>query len=119
MTKINKFETGKLYVDLNSCGYGYDEVTWAEYLYVTRKTDKTIWFRRAIKYLSKYGTEYITKEEALTMPIDELVFDGEKRYKLKTDVYNGISNEYIMGADDTYINIKYLTEIKGDSEYAN
>ena len=116
---MKKFEVGKIYVDFTGFGCAYDRTDYAEYWYVERKTDKSIWLRRAIKIISQWGTDYMSKEEALEIDINKLAFDGARRFKLKIDYdYTDYNNptpdhEYVYSpTDDTYINIKYLKEVK-------
>lgn len=119
---MKRFEEGKIYVDFSYCGCGYDNITVAEYWYVEKKTDKSIWLRRATKTVEQWGKVYMSKENALSIDIDELVFDVSRRFKLKVDYdytdYNNPtpSHEYVYSSiDNTYINIKYLTELKGEN----
>lgn len=119
---MKQFEQGKIYVDFTGFGCAYDRTDYAEYWYVEKKTDKSIWLRRAIKITEQWGEVYMSKEEALAIDSKKLKFDTARRFKLKvgydyTDYNNPTpDHEYVYApTDDTYINIKHLKELKGDN----
>ena len=50
-----KFEVGKIYVNEHGCGIGYDECVWNDYYLITRKTEKSIWWKKITKAKIYYG----------------------------------------------------------------
>ena len=97
-----KFEVGKIYVNKHGCGIGYDECVFNEYYLITRKTEKTIWWKKMSLATILYGE-----------PIDEKPdfskFETADEKKSKIKLYK--DSEYFA---DRYENvyIDYAKEVK-------
>lgn len=74
----NKFEVGKIYVNKHGCGIGYDECVFNDYYLITRKTEKTIWWKKISKATILYGEPINEKADFSKFETAE-----EKRSKIK------------------------------------
>ena len=50
-----KFEIGKIYLHTHGCGIGYDECVWRDYYLITRKSEKSIWWKKITLAKILYG----------------------------------------------------------------
>ena len=92
---MTKFEINKTY---------YEEVnTIFDCIYVVKKTDKSIWYKKC--GINNTATENELKK--LSKSINQSAA-GTFRAKLRDD---GKGNEYFYDNNTNYINIKYLKEI--------
>ena len=97
-----KFEVGKIYVHDHGCGVGYDECVWNDYYLITRKTEKSIWWKKITLAKILYGK--IIDEKP-----DFSKFETTKEKRSKLSLYEDAEN-----FDDRYetIFIKYAEEVK-------
>ena len=105
---MEKFEVGKVYSYERGSGSGYDECSDRDYYLITRKTEKSIWYKRISVAVEVYG-------KAVDGKADFKKFEKavEKRSKISID-YEG--EEYFIytresGCQD-YIFFKYTKEVK-------
>ena len=102
-----KFEVGKVYLHTHGSGIGYDECVWRDYYLITRKTEKSIWYKRISVAVELYGKA--VNEKADFKKFEEAV---EKRSKIGS--YEGGESfiyTYDCGWQD-YIFFKYAKEVK-------
>ena len=96
---MEKFEVGKIYSYERGSGSGYDECRDCDYYLITRKTEKSIWWKKISVAVEVYGKA-----------VDEKAV--EKRSKLK--VYE--DEEYFIDTRESgcqdYIFFKYTKEVK-------
>ena len=52
---MKKFEVGKIYAYKRGYGIGYDECRYYDYYLITRKTEKSIWYKRISVAVELYG----------------------------------------------------------------
>ena len=97
-----KFEIGKIYKHTHGCGIGYDECVWNDYYLITRKTEKTIWWKKITKASIYYGKIIDEKPDFSKFETAE-----EKRSKIK--LYKDAEN-----FDDRYetVYVEYAKEVK-------
>lgn len=97
-----KFEVGKIYVNKHGCGCGYDECVFNDYYLITRKTEKTIWWKKMSLATILYGEIIDEKPD-----FSEFETADEKKSKIK--LYK--DSEYFA---DRYENvyIDYAKEVK-------
>ena len=104
---MEKFEVGKIYSHKNSSGCGYDECISYDYYLITRKTEKSIWWKKISVAVEVYGKA--VDEKANFKKFEKAV---EKRSKLK--VYE--DEEYFIDTRESgcqdYIFFKYTKEVK-------
>ena len=74
---MEKFEVGKIYSYKRGSGCGYDECRYYDYYLITRKTEKSIWYKRISVAVELYGKD--TNEKADFKKFEEAV---EKRSKI-------------------------------------
>ena len=104
---MEKFEVGKIYLYKRGSGCGYDECRYYDYYLITRKTEKSIWYKRISVTVELYGKA--TNEKADFKKFEEAV---EKRSKIGS--YEGGESfiyTYEYGWQD-YIFFKYAEEVK-------
>ena len=104
---MEKFEVGKIYSYERGSGSGYDECRDCDYYLITRKTEKSIWYKRISVTLELYG-KFVNEKPDLNK-FEEAV---EKRSKIGR-YEDGESFIYTdeCGWQD-YIFFKYAEEIK-------
>ena len=104
---MEKFEVGKIYSYERSSGSGYDECRYCDYYLITRKTEKSIWWKKISVAVEVYGKA--VDEKADFKKFEKAV---EKRSKLK--VYE--DEEYFIDTRESgcqdYIFFKYTKEVK-------
>ena len=104
---MEKFEVGKIYSYKKGSGCGYDECISYDYYLITRKTEKSIWYKRISVAVEVYGKDI--NEKADFKKFEKAV---EKRSKLS--IYEG-GECFIYtresGCQD-YIFFKYTKEVK-------
>ena len=104
---MEKFEVGKIYSYKRGSGCGYDECCYYDYYLITRKTEKSIWYKRISVAVELYGKA--TNEKADFKKFEEAV---EKRSKIGS--YEGGESfiyTYECGWQD-YIFSKYAEEVE-------
>lgn len=105
---MEKFEVGKIYSYKRGSGIGYDECTYCDYYLITRKTEKSIWWKRISAAVEVFGTA--VNEKADFKKFEKAV---EKRSKIGID-YEG--EEYFIDTRESgiqhYIFFKYAKEVK-------
>ena len=104
---MEKFEVGKIYSYKRGSGSGYDECRYYDYYLITRKTEKSIWYKRISVAVELYGKA--TNEKADFKKFEEAV---EKRSKIGS--YEGGESfiyTYECGWQD-YIFSKYAEEVE-------
>ena len=103
-----KFEIGKIYSNKKSSGIGYDECISYDYYLITRKTEKSIWWKKISVTTELYCRE--TNEKADFKKFEKAV---EKRSKIGID---SEGKEYFIDTRESgyqdYIFIKYTKEIE-------
>ena len=97
-----KFEVGKIYLNTHGCGIGYDECVWRDYYLITRKTEKSIWWKKITLAKILYGKIIDEKPDFSKLETAE-----EKRSKIK--LYKDAEN-----FDDRYetVYVEYAKEVK-------
>ena len=102
-----KFEIGKVYSYKRSSGIGYDECSYYDYYLITRKTEKSIWWKKISVTTELYSRK--TNEKADFKKFEKAV---EKRSKLS--IYEG--NECFGYTRESgcqeYIFFEYAKEVK-------
>ena len=104
---MEKFEVGKIYSYERGSGSGYDECRDCDYYLITRKTEKSIWYKRISVTVELYGK--FVNEKADFNKFEEAV---EKRSKIGS--YEGGESfiyTYECGWQD-YIFFKYAEEVE-------
>lgn len=114
---MKKFEVGKIYVNFDHCGIGYDECVYAEYYLIERKSEKSIWARKAVINICLYGKDIISKEDAINIDPEKLSFSEINRSKLY--ISDRDNDEYFYYNDPRYtckdyINVNYCKEVGGN-----
>lgn len=114
---MTKFEVGKIYVKFKQCGIGYDENVYAEYFLIERKSEKSIWARKAEVNICLYGNDIMSREEAINIDPAKLAFSEINRSKL--NVSDRDNDEYFYYNDPRftfkdYVNVNYCKEVGGD-----
>ena len=99
---MEKFEIGKVYSYKRGSGIGYDECISYDYYLITRKTEKSIWWKKISIITELYSRK--TNEKADFKKFEKAV---EKRSKLS--MYDNA--ECFANAND-YIFFKYAKEIE-------
>ena len=104
---MEKFEVGKIYSYERGSGSGYDECRDCDYYLITRKTEKSIWYKRISVAVEVYGKS--VDEKADFKKFEKAV---EKRSKI--DIYE--DEEYFIDTPEfgsqNYIFFKYTKEVK-------
>ena len=104
---MEKFEIGKIYSYKRGSGIGYDECIFYDYYLITRKTEKSIWYKRISVAVESYG-------KAVDEKADFNKFEKAVEKRSKIGIYEG--EEYFIytresGCQD-YIFFKYTKEAK-------
>ena len=99
---MKKFEIGKIYSYESGSGIGYDECRYRDYYLITRKNEKSIWWKKISVTTELYSRA--TNEKADFKKFENAV---EKRSKLS--IYDNA--ECFANAND-YIFFKYAKEIE-------
>ena len=97
-----KFEIGKIYLRKSDCGIGADHCSYYDYYLITRKNEKSIWWKKISITTELYSRA--TNEKADFKKFENAV---EKRSKLS--IYDNA--ECFANAND-YIFFKYTKEIE-------
>ena len=105
---MEKFEVGKIYSNKRGSGSGYDECISYDYYLITRKTEKSIWWKKISVAVEVYGKA--VDEKADFKKFEKAV---EKRSKIGID-YEG--EEYFIDTRESgvkeYIFFKYAKEVE-------
>ena len=103
-----KFEIGKIYLRKSGCGIGADHCSYYTYYLITRRSEKSIWWKKISITTELYSRD--TNEKADFKKFEKAV---ERRSKI------GISHEddeYFIDTHESgyqdYIFIKYTKEIE-------
>ena len=104
---MEKFEVGKIYSYERGSGSGYDECLDCDYYLITRKTEKSIWYKRISVAVELYG-------KAVDEKADFKKFEKAVEKRSKLSIYEG-GELFIYtresGCQD-YIFFKYAKEVK-------
>ena len=104
---MEKFEVGKIYSRKKGSGCGYDECISYDYYLITRKTEKSIWWKKISVAVEVYGKS--VDEKADFKKFEKAV---EKRSKI--GIYE--DEEYFIDTPEfgsqNYIFFKYTKEVK-------
>ena len=104
---MEKFEVGKIYSYKKDSGCGYDECISYDYYLITRKTEKSIWWKKISVEVEVYGK--VVNEKADFKKFEKAV---EKRSKI--GIYE--DEEYFIDTRESgcqdYIFFKYTKEVK-------
>ena len=104
---MEKFEVGKIYSYERGSGSGYDERRDCDYYLITRKTEKSIWYKRISVAVESYG-------KAVDEKADFKKFEKAVEKRSKLSIYEG-GECFIYtresGCQD-YIFFKYTKEVK-------
>ena len=106
---MKKFEIGKVYCNSSGSGIGADQCIYDDYYLITRKTEKSIWWKKISVARELYSRA--TNEKADFKKFEKAV---EKRSKL--NIYEDKEEEYFIdtrksGYQD-YIFFEYTKEIE-------
>ena len=97
-----KFEEGKIYVNEHGCGIGYDECVWRDYYLITRKTEKSIWWKKITLAKIHYGK--IIEEKP-----DFSKFETAEEKRSKISLYKDAEN-FVDRYETVYV--EYAEEVK-------
>ena len=104
---MEKFEVGKIYSYKKGSGCGYDECISYNYYLITRKTEKSIWWKKISVSVEVYG-------KAVDEKADFKKFEKAVEKRSKLSIYEG-GECFIYtresGCQD-YIFFKYTKEVK-------
>ena len=104
---MKKFEVGKIYSFKESSGCGYDECSFCNYYLITRKTEKSIWYKRISVAVELYGK--LVNEKA---DFNKFEKAAEKRSKINPyEDWEGFMYTYKPGWQD-YICLKHAKEVE-------
>ncbi|MDD7616962.1 MAG: hypothetical protein PUJ85_06420 [bacterium] len=105
---MEKFEIGKVYLRKSGCGIGADHCSYCDYYLITRKNEKSIWWKKISITTELYSRD--TNEKADFKKFEKAV---EKRSKL--NIYKE-NEEYFIDTHESgykdYIFVKYAKEVK-------
>ena len=105
---MGKFEIGKIYSKKSGSGIGYDECAFYDYYLITRKTEKSIWWKKISVTTELYSRKI--NEKADFKKFEKAV---ERRSKIGID---SEGKEYFIDTRESgyqeYIFIKYTKEIE-------
>ena len=105
---MEKFEIGKIYSKKSVSGIGYDECISYDYYLITRKSEKSIWWKKISITTELYSRK--TNEKADFKKFENAV---ERRSKIGID---SEGEEYFIDTHESgyqeYIFIKYSKEIE-------
>ena len=104
---MEKFEVGKIYSYERGSGSGYDECISYDYYLITRKTEKSIWWKKISVEVEVYG-------KVVAKKADFKKFEKAVEKRSKIGIYE--DEEYFIdtresGSQD-YIFFKYTKEVK-------
>ena len=97
-----KFEIGKIYLNTHGSGIGYDECVWRDYYLITRKTEKSIWWKKITLAKILYGK--IIDEDP-----DFSKFENAEEKRSKIRLYEG---EEVFDDKRETIFFDYAKEVK-------
>lgn len=104
---MEKFEVGKIYSQKNGSGCGYDECISYDYYLITRKTEKSIWWKKISVAVEVYG-------KAVDEKADFKKFEKAVEKRSKIGIYK--DEEYFIDTRESgckdYIFFKYAKEVK-------
>ena len=104
---MEKFEIGKVYSYKRGSGAGYDECISYDYYLITRKTEKSIWWKKISVAVEVYGKA--TKEKA-----DFKKFEKAAEKRSKIGIYE--DEEYFIDTPEygsqEYNFFKYAKEVE-------
>lgn len=106
---MKKFEVGKIYCYKSGSGIGADRCIYDDYYLITRKNEKSIWYKKISVATELYLRE--TKEKADFNKFEKAV---ERRSKL--NIYEDKEEEYFIDTRESgtkdYIFFEYVKEIE-------
>ena len=104
---MEKFEVGKIYSYKKGSGCGYDECISYNYYLITRKTEKSIWWKKISVSVEVYG-------KAVDEKADFKEFEKAVEKRSKINIYE--DEEYFIDTPEfgsqNYIFFKYTKEVK-------
>ena len=104
---MEKFEVGKVYSYKSGSGAGYDECISYDYYLITRKTEKSIWWKKISVAVEVYG-------KAVNEKADFKKFEKAAEKRSKIGVYE--NEEYFIDTPEfgsqKYIFFKYAKEVE-------
>ena len=104
---MEKFEVGKIYSYERGSGSGYDECVSYDYYLITRKTEKSIWWKKISVAVEVYG-------KAVDEKADFKKFEKAVEKRSKIGIYE--DEEYFIDTRESgcqdYIFFKYTKEVK-------
>ena len=105
---MKKFEIEKIYSYERSSGIGFDSCSYCDYYLITRKSEKSIWWKKISVTTELFGAPF--DEKADFKKFEKAV---ERRSKIGID---SESEEYFIDTKESgyqeYIFIKYAKEIE-------
>ena len=103
-----KFEIGKIYLRKSGSGIGADHCSYGDYYLITRRSEKSIWWKKISVTTELYSRD--TNEKADFKKFENAV---ERRSKLSTNHDGG---EYFIDTHESgykdYIFIEYAKEVE-------
>ena len=84
---MEKFEIGKIYSYKRGSGIGYDECFFYDYYLITRKTEKSIWWKKISVVVESYG-------KAVDEKADFKEFENSVEKRSKIGIYE--NEEYFI-----------------------
>ena len=81
---MEKFEVGKIYAYKRGSGCGYDECISYDYYLITRKTEKSIWWKKISVAVEVYGK--VVDEKADFKKFDVTVTKADDRKALEINM---------------------------------
>lgn len=101
-----KFEIGKIYAYKKGCGTGYDKCVWNVHYLITRKSEKSVWWKKVIVIEELYGKDINEK-----LDFKDFENKDEKRSKLR--LYKNVYEyeESFNDKDDTVF-FDFVKEVK-------
>ena len=104
---MKKFEIGKIYSYEKSSGAGYDQCISCNYYLITRKTEKSIWYKKISVAVEIYG-------KAVNEKADLKDFEKAVEKRSKIGIYE--EEEYFIDTRESgvkdYIFFKYAKEVE-------
>ena len=104
---MKKFEVGKIYSYNRGSGSGYDQCVSCNYYLITRKTEKSIWFKKISIAVEVYG-------KAVNEKADLKDFEKAVEKRSKIGIYE--EEEYFIDTRESgvqdYIFFKYTKEVE-------
>ena len=103
-----KFEIGKIYLKESGSGIGADHCSYCDYYLITRRSEKSIWWKKISITTELYSRD--TNEKADFKKFEKAI---ERRSKIGIDYEN---EEYFIDTKESgyqeYIFIKYAKEVE-------